>query len=615
MTAALEQMRALALEMGLGQAAIERLDAARRRLAAEAFRVAVAGERGAGKSLFVNALLGAGVLPCASQPCTAVPTRIVWGEAPATAVLLRQAPEAGGGSRAVAVRELTPFITRLQPAFAARAAAVVEAVVHSPVPFLHESFELLDLPGLDPEPAPETPLGEVHAVLLTLAVDGLVSDRLGDEAVRLLREDVGWIGLVVTKLDRLPSGEWDGAIHRAAERFREGVERRLGEAPAGGGEAVLGRLSEIEVFGVSARQALQAKLAGDGILRAGSGMDRLESWLSGLGSGGREEVLRRIAASAIGACGREALWSLERTDTARGARRGSLAEVHRAGTLLFEGLQGMACEEMKRIDAAALRAGTEAKRLADALPERLREAVLHAVAKAPLAETELDGNGSGEREERFARRVSSAVARTVRRVAEEIQMEAQEERMAALAALAAFAVTCDRLTEHMAARISQAEGPALPPLADFHARLGQLWLKDRKAAERYAARKRITTPSLAFGAGRIAACLAPPAVPAVAAPAVEGPPGSGRVGAWKTAYRAAVLARLEPELQAWRAAGESELASWLANGFEALKGEIGERLARSRVRLDEVCGLPGPAGDPDGVRARIEEIVQRARGG
>src|SRR4029079_9212847 len=103
----LEQMRALALELGLGEATIRRLDEARSCLASETFRVVVGGERGAGKSLLVNALLGAGVLPCASLPCTAVPSRVVWGEAVATAVLLRTAPGAGSVPQLFTVRELT----------------------------------------------------------------------------------------------------------------------------------------------------------------------------------------------------------------------------------------------------------------------------------------------------------------------------------------------------------------------------------------------------------------------------------------------------------------------------------------------------------------------------
>ena len=94
------QDNALAVVLGRGEAALEaavgaesplsaQLRVLRRRLAEERLQMAILGQFKRGKSTFINALLGAAVLPTSVVPLTALATFISWGPQPRIVVLFK----------------------------------------------------------------------------------------------------------------------------------------------------------------------------------------------------------------------------------------------------------------------------------------------------------------------------------------------------------------------------------------------------------------------------------------------------------------------------------------------------------------------------------------------
>jgi GTP-binding protein EngB required for normal cell division len=117
-------------------------------------RVAIVGEFNAGKSTFVNALLGMDVAPTGILPTTAVAHVLRYGPDPIARARLR-----GGGARTVAPDRLKSLLAELGPG------TVSEVEVEVPFPHL-QRIEIVDTPGFN-APDPE----HARTALATLAGD------------------------------------------------------------------------------------------------------------------------------------------------------------------------------------------------------------------------------------------------------------------------------------------------------------------------------------------------------------------------------------------------------------------------------------------------------------
>ena len=139
------------------------------------FRLLVLGDMKRGKSTFLNALIGANVLPSAVNPCTALLTILRYGEEQKVSVHFNDGtpPES---------MDLKTFKTRytIDPAEAKRLERekklafpnVQYAAMEYPLPLLKQGIEIVDSPGLnDTEARNELSLGYIkncHAVLFVL---------------------------------------------------------------------------------------------------------------------------------------------------------------------------------------------------------------------------------------------------------------------------------------------------------------------------------------------------------------------------------------------------------------------------------------------------------------
>ena len=238
----------------------ERARALRQTVEERRFTVAVLGEFKRGKSTFINALLGAEVLPSDIAPTTATINRVVYGLTPRATLKLKD-----GREEDIPVDELEDSITKLSEAAAEKAATVDEAVISWPIRFCRNDVDLLDTPGLGDEEAMSTVtrriLPDVDAALFVVMANSPFSESEGAFLDELLRHDPGRVIFVVTAMDRIRK-------EKDRPRVLEDITARIAT-----------KLPNPRVFGLSGIDALDARIEGDDEQLARSGILELEAFL------------------------------------------------------------------------------------------------------------------------------------------------------------------------------------------------------------------------------------------------------------------------------------------------------------------------------------------------
>ncbi len=247
-------------------------------------RLAVVGEFNAGKSTFINALIGTDVAPTGVLPTTATIHDLRWAPDPFAKIVFVHGHEPS--ERIVALGELRATLLTLDPATLAR----VE--LRMPLPGLVR-VEILDTPGFN---APDRRHADTarsvfeEADVAIWLLDGTQALKESERAVLQEAERGGLpVRLLVNKADRLQPGDLAKVMQNIEVAL---AERRL--APWG---ATFG-----PPLAFSAKKALAGKL-GDARALAESGWDAVEAFLEqeiiARSEELKERALRRRAAALV----------------------------------------------------------------------------------------------------------------------------------------------------------------------------------------------------------------------------------------------------------------------------------------------------------------------------
>lgn len=257
----------------------EKLIGLQEKLSKGQLHLAVLGQMKRGKSSFINALLGAEVLPTGVLPVTAVITEIRYGLAPQATIIYAT----GGLKESVSLDTLAEYITEAGNPGNTKQVASVD--ISYPASFLQSGIVLIDTPGIGSTHAHNTQttesyLEEVDAGIVVLSVDPPITEA-ESMFLRRLKSDIPKLLFILNKTDIASADE----IGKITEFLRNELNRLQIESP--------------EIFPLSARQALRDKREATTNLGT-AGLDAFEERLRiFLIKEKREVLVRSVALDAL----------------------------------------------------------------------------------------------------------------------------------------------------------------------------------------------------------------------------------------------------------------------------------------------------------------------------
>ncbi|RRA50436.1 dynamin family protein [Acidipila sp. EB88] len=230
------------------------LSAIRSNLDSDDFQIAVVGEFSRGKSTFINALMGAKILPSSVAPTTTVLTEIVHGGATEFLLCYRD----GSEEASISAAEFNSLIAPVEPAdddserreFQQRLTQlqkIERVVIRHPFGVEHQGVRLLDTPGTnDLDPMREQITFDIiprsdAVVFLLSARQALTETEMNFLRDRVLSADISKLFFVLNHSDRLNESE--------LQEVTSVISQRLASIAPGA-----------KLYSVSARAVLRARL-------------------------------------------------------------------------------------------------------------------------------------------------------------------------------------------------------------------------------------------------------------------------------------------------------------------------------------------------------------------
>jgi len=242
------------------------LDSLKTRLENERFHLAVLGQFKRGKSTFLNALIGAKVLPSSVVPLTAIPTFLKTSDRLEISVTFQngKTERIDASSPDEARQVLEEYVTEEKNPKNEKAVSQVEVAIPSSI--LGRSVVLIDTPGIGSTFKHNTEatlnfLAECDAALFMVSADPPITE-VEIEFLKEVKKKVSRLFFVINKVDYLDEDE--------RSQIKEFITDVLRDQAG---------VSDVQIFLTSARDGLKARQAGDEILWEKSGMGIVESFL------------------------------------------------------------------------------------------------------------------------------------------------------------------------------------------------------------------------------------------------------------------------------------------------------------------------------------------------
>ncbi|OGK04916.1 MAG: hypothetical protein A2W80_03970 [Candidatus Riflebacteria bacterium GWC2_50_8] len=277
-----------------------KFDELKSRLKEGRFHLAVLGQFKRGKSTFLNALLGEEILPTSVIPLTAIPTFIFWESARRLRVVFsdEKAPiERQPADNAELAELLKEYVTEAGNPKNQRNVSLVEVFLPSPI--LQKNVVLIDTPGIGSTFRHNTEatlnfLPQCDAALFLVSADPPVTE-VEIEFLKEVKTKVARLFFLLNKVDYLDVGEQE-----IVEKFLVDVLKTQG-----------GFTDNVDVFRVSARRGLAARMANDQALWQNSGMQAVENHLIEFLASEKSGTLRKAISGKALALVIEAQMTLE----------------------------------------------------------------------------------------------------------------------------------------------------------------------------------------------------------------------------------------------------------------------------------------------------------------
>lgn len=399
------------------------------------FTVAVVGEFKRGKSTLINALLGQEILPADVLPCSATLNRVTYGPSPSARIVFKAKDGQPERVEDVAVEKLTDYVTKLTPESETRASDIKEAVVYYPTPYCRDKADIVDTPGLnDDENMTQVTLSVLPAtdaaIMLILAqapFAGTEGDFLNN---RMLTSDLGRVMFVINRIDQIDEDERDKLYAHISKRIRLSVEQRAAELYGADTEEYrmfVKKIGEPKVFGVSAKQALKAKLGNDMSLLERSGFMKFETALEHFLTQERGNVTLQVLADCTVSTTSKILHKVALQEGALRMKEQEFEAAYQDATGQLETLRRKYDHEIGKVKSAAEKAYAKAQAVLSTLEPEMKQAAEKTIAAAKLEAKDIDESNLPKTQEQLGKSIADAVRGTVQLVGDKAQVEIERE--------------------------------------------------------------------------------------------------------------------------------------------------------------------------------------------
>lgn len=580
------------------QNSIKLIDEVVKRIENDSFSIAIVGEFKRGKSTLINALLGQDILPSDILPCSATLNRVTYGLKPQVKVRFKD-----GREDEVAIDQLADYVTKLTPKSEANAETVQEAVVYYPVHYCQNNVDIIDTPGLNDDASMTevtlSVLPQVDAAIMIIMAQSPFAEYERDFLEnKLLTNDLGRVIFVVNAIDRVNRPEdAERVIKSIEDRIKMYVLQRAEEQFGKDSEqykVYIKKIGKPRVFGLSAYQALDAKLNNDTELLSKSRFSEFESALEKFLTQDRGAVLLQVPVNRVIASGSEILKTINIQESALQMKQEEFREAYEASVTEIESIRQEKAKQMQQIDAAAEKTKHTVRPLINQLENDLKQAAEKVIDETPVTPAELSKTKAVA--EKLSPKVSNAVQNARQKFAEKIQTEIQRELSMEVERLQEFMQSVDQSMHNIemqfvqiditSQRYSQGEAVAAAVAGATFGVLGGVWSGYRTAGAKGAAVGAAVSIPTAFVTGIFLAVVGLPLLPILlgmgaagflaAGKVTEHVFGSERVTNFKAAYKAKVFEEIEKQLKSTPI--NQQVNDHISDTFTALKRDVQEEV-------------------------------------
>ncbi|PKM52199.1 MAG: dynamin family protein [Firmicutes bacterium HGW-Firmicutes-7] len=332
------------------------IDEVLKRIANDSFDIAIVGEFKRGKSTLINALLGKDVLPTDILPCSATLNRITYNITPMVKIDYKD-----GRVEEIEVDALPDYVTKLTEESEKISETIKEATVYYPINFCRNNVDIIDTPGLnDDKSMTEVTLSvlpQVDAAILVIMAQAPFSEFERDFLEnKLLTNDLGRVMFVVTGIDRCEDDEVERVLKSISTRIEQYVIKKAEKTFGKDSDefAVYRRkIGKPKVFGISAKQALKAKLTGNNDLLEKSCFNAFEKELERFLTEDRGAVFLQVPINRILSTSAEILKSIDLQENALSMKKEEFEGKYQVAVDEMSALRTRKKEELSKINNAA----------------------------------------------------------------------------------------------------------------------------------------------------------------------------------------------------------------------------------------------------------------------
>lgn len=394
------------------------------RLSRDSFSVAIVGEFKRGKSTVINALLGKNILPVDVLPTTATLNKITYSVTPFVKIEYKD-----GREEQIEIDQLNNYVTKLTKESEEVAKTVKEAVVYYPINYCKNGVTIIDTPGLNDDAAMTevtmSVLPQIDAALMVIMAQAPFSESERDFLEnKIITSDLGRVLFIVTGIDLLDEEDVDRVLDNIRSRIQEHVLKKAADTFGTDSreyDAYRQKLGQIQVYGLSAKQALKAKTKGDPELLERSCFPAFEAALEKFLSEDRGAVTLSAPVSRIKASSLEIVKAIQLRQSTLEMAAEEFDEKYQEALAEIERIRQERTQEFATINANAQKTFDELIPMLQDYWPSVEEAAMDAVDSYPLTGEDLKKKNMDATVESLTGAVKNAVSRTGQRVAERIQ--------------------------------------------------------------------------------------------------------------------------------------------------------------------------------------------------